>query len=105
MDSDLRWFAMPVYEQISNIGSEVARAIRYKNRGDIQKTHNFCDKAIEFWEMSKRDPKNKHRIGEFDCAIEELSDYFKGDNKYNTSDEILRRYYDAFLTRIEERHP
>ena len=62
MDSDMRWFAMPVYEQISNIGSEVARAIRYKKRGDDQKARNFCDKAIEFWEMSKRDPKNKHRL-------------------------------------------
>ena len=101
MDSDLRWFEMPVYEQISNIGGEVARAIRYKNRGEMQKACNFCDKAIEFWEKSKRDPKNKHRLGEFNCAIDELEDFFKGDNIYNTSDEILRKYYDAFLWRME----
>lgn len=100
----MRWFAMPVHEQISNIGSEVSRAIRFKNRGDAQKARNFCDKAIEFWEMSKRDPKNKHRLTEFNCAIEELSDYFKGDNIYNTSDEILKKYYDAFLYRIANQH-
>ena len=34
MDRDLRWFQMPIGEQISNIGSEVERAIKYKNKGD-----------------------------------------------------------------------
>ena len=27
-----KWFRMPVTEQISNIGGEVARAIRWKNK-------------------------------------------------------------------------
>ena len=100
MDSTLRWFEMPVWMQISNIGSEVARAIRWKNKGDSQKAENFCKKAIDFWHLSEADPKNKHRIGEFECAIDELQDYFMGDNKFQTTDEILRRYYDAFLGRL-----
>lgn len=94
-----KWFRMPVTEQISNIGGEVARAIRWKNKGDYQKTRNFCNKAIEFWLLTEEDPKNRHRIGEFDCAIEELRDYFLGDNIYGTTDEVLKRYYDAFLYR------
>ena len=48
MDSDIRWFDMPVWVQISNIGSEVARAIRWKKKGDMQKAENFCNKAIDF---------------------------------------------------------
>ena len=100
MDSTLRWFEIPVWMQISNIGSEVERAIRWKNRGDKQKAANFCNKAIDFWRLSEEDPKNMHRIGEFECAIEELQDYFLGDNLYQTSDEVLKKYYDAFLGRL-----
>ena len=46
MDPRVRWFEMPVTKQISNIGSEVARAIRWKNKGDYQKARNFCNKAM-----------------------------------------------------------
>ena len=99
MDPRVRWFEMPVTKQISNIGSEVARAIRWKNKGDYQKARNFCNKAIEFWLLTEEDPKNRHRVGEFNNAVEELRDFFLGDNIYQTTDEMLTRYYNAFLYR------
>lgn len=37
MDQTVSWFAMPIGVQISNVGSEVHRAIRWKNRSDKQK--------------------------------------------------------------------
>ena len=97
MDREIKWFEMSVGMQISNIGSEVSRAIRYKNKGDKQKQINFCNKAIEFLNIIKQDPKNAHRQREFDFCIEELRDYFLGNNEYNTTDEMLTKYYDAFL--------
>ncbi len=102
MDPKMRWFSMPVTEQISNIGSEVARALRYKKKGDFQKARNFANKAIEFWLLSEEDPKNRHRLGEFNCAVEELRDYFLGENTYQTTETMLTRYYDAFLYREGE---
>ena len=48
-------------------------------------------------ECTCKDPKNKHRCGELQACIEELTDYFVGDNEYNTTDEVLMKYYDAFL--------
>ena len=93
---------MPVTEQISNIGSEVARVLRYKKKGDFQKARNFANKAIEFWLLSEEDPKNRHRLGEFNCAVEELRDYFLGENIYQTTETMLTRYYDAFLYRENE---
>ena len=97
MDREISWFNMPVSMQISNVGSEVARAIRYKNKGDAEKATNFCKKAIEFLKIIEADPKNKHRKGEFDFCIEELTDYFLGENEYQTTDAMLKNYYDAFL--------
>lgn len=97
MDKTVNWFAMPIGVQISNVGSEVHRAIRWKNRGDVQKKKSFCMKAIEFLELMKKDPKNQHRKGELDCCIDELQDYLMGENLYHTTEEQLVRYYDAFL--------
>lgn len=97
MDRNVKWFSMPLGIQLSNIGSEVNRAIKYKRLGDDEKAANFCNKAIEFIEVIKLDPKNSHRTGEFDEAINELKDYFLGDNLFQTDASTLTNYYDAFL--------
>ena len=99
MDRELidRWFAMPIEEQISNIGSEVNRAINWKNKGNEKRKIGFCQKAIEFLQLSLVDPKNIHRRGELSFCIVELQDYFWGDNIYSTTDEMLHKYYDAFI--------
>lgn len=92
-----KWFRMSVEDQISNIGSEVNRAINWENKGNIERSRNFCNKAKELLQLSIEDPKNRHRVSEFFNCICELDDRFFGDNKYNTTDEMLRKYYDAFL--------
>lgn len=99
MDIEIKntWFEMPVTMQISNIGSEVNRAIRWKNKGNAERTINFCNKAIEFWNIVISDPKNVHRKGEFEFCVEELKDYFLGSNQYGTTDEMILKYYDAFI--------
>ena len=97
MDRDVRWFAMPVGIQISNIGGEVERAIRWKNRNDKTKMTEFYNKALELLSLSKKDPKNTHRLGELSFCEEELRDYFAGENYYNTTDDMLLRYYNAFI--------
>jgi len=91
---------MPVSVQISNVGSEVSRAIKYKNQNEPEKAERFMNKAIQLLELTKQDEKNKYRVQEFEFAIEELLDYFIGNNIYQTTDEALHRYYDAFLDRL-----
>ena len=99
MDTDIRsrWFKMPISMQISNVGSEVNRAINWKNKGNEKRKIGFCEKAIEFLQLSIDDPKNCNRIGELKFCIEELQDFFLGSNTYNTTDEMLHKYYDAFI--------
>ena len=99
MASAIRWYEMSTRRQMANVGSEVGRAIRWKNKGNARRKVGFCNKAIEFLEITKEDPKNQNRRGELDACIEELRDYFLGENEYNTTDDVLIRYYDAFLGR------
>lgn len=99
MDSEIKstWFSMPIDAQISNIGSEVSRAINWKNKDNEKRKIGFCNKAIDFLYLSMEDPKNRHRVGELAFCVEELRDYFLGNNIYGTTDEMLHKYYDAFL--------
>lgn len=99
MDKELKekWFSMSIQQQISNIGSEVSRAIAWKNKGNEKRADGFCQKAIDYLVLSVEDPKNVHRIGELIFCIRELQDYFLGKNYYNTTDQMLKKYYDAFI--------
>ena len=74
MDRTLRWFEMGIGEQ-----------------------RRFYEKAVELLNLTCADPKNKFRLGELQFCIEELTDFFVGTNQYNTTDEMLMKYYDAFL--------
>ncbi len=97
MDKGLGLLRMSFELQISNVGSEVHRAIRYRNSGDERGKIEFCNVAIAFLETMKEDPKNVKRIEELDYRIEELKDYFLGDNSFGTTDEKLIEYYDAYI--------
>lgn len=92
----MTWNQLSIGEQISNIGSEVERALRWKEK-DSKKCIEFLNKAIELIERTQMDPKNNRRIGELGNCKDELLDYFIGDNIYGTTEKQLRDYYDAFL--------
>ena len=97
MDKVVGLLSMSFEMQISNVGSEVHRAIRRRDRGDEKGKIEFCNVAISFLETMKEDPKNENRKEELDYRIKELEDYFLGDNSIGASDEKLIEYYDAFL--------
>lgn len=99
MDRELekKWFDLPVKTQMANVGSEVLRAIKWKNKGDSQKEYSFYEKAQDFLMLTIRDPKNFSCLNELKLCSEELNDYFIGSNVYGTSEAILKKYYDSFL--------
>lgn len=91
------WFEMPIERQISNIGSEVLRADRQKKRGNERLMRSFYNAAIDFLVLSMHDPKNAGRRDELGLCIDELADYFMGNNRWGTTSETLERYYNQFL--------
>ncbi len=96
----VRWFELPRREQMSIIGMEVAQAVYWKKKGDCKRACNFCNIAIELLIITEEDPKNSRcAVEELNNAVEELRDYFLGNNIYETTDEVLMHYYGAFLCR------
>ncbi|MDR3295077.1 MAG: hypothetical protein LBT26_04505 [Clostridiales Family XIII bacterium] len=96
MDRVLRWFSMPIGKQMYNIGSEVNRAIKWKNKDDGVKKLNFAIKAIEMLGLTKNDPKNFGRFDELHFYECELIDYILGENIYQNNDKSIMKSYNQW---------
>lgn len=96
MDRYEKWLTMDFMEQMANIGGEVYRAIKWKDKQHKEKQYYFAEKALEFLDFTIEDPKNSAKIHELKLCKEELRDFFFSDNQFATSNETLMKYYDAF---------
>ncbi|MCM8786140.1 MAG: hypothetical protein NC827_02020 [Candidatus Omnitrophica bacterium] len=91
-----KWFEIDFIEQMANIGIEVLRGMRWKNKNE--KYFNVSiEKAIELIDLTKMDQKNKKRLKEI-CRLKEvLIDYFYGNNEFKSSDKLWENYFNPFI--------
>ncbi|OPL10653.1 MAG: hypothetical protein AVO34_10280 [Firmicutes bacterium ML8_F2] len=82
-----RWFGLPLVEQMANIGMDIDRCIRWKQKGEPFYSRAAFDRALDLIYLTVEDPKNRNRLKEILRAREALIDHFIYDNDYNTTDE------------------
>lgn len=90
-----RWQNFSLFEQIANIGSEVERAILWREKNKDYAKLAF-ERALELLDLTITDPKNKLRLKELVRLREVLVDYFVFDNQYLSSDKLWRNYFYPF---------
>lgn len=89
-----RWRTFDIVEQLAHIGSEVSRAVRAKAAGDRARMDGAVERALELFDLTMEDPKNRGaRLGEVCRAREVVCDFFWGDNAYHSTGESLDRYF------------
>jgi len=95
--SDGRWFELTFFEQMANIGSEVERAILWRNKNKEYSIKSI-ERALELLDLTIADDKNKSifRLKELVRLREVLVDYFYFDNQFSSSDKSWRNYFYAF---------
>lgn len=93
-----RWFKFSIMEQLSNIGTDLDRCMRWKKEGRSEESRVAFERALELLSYTIADPKNKGRLREVCRAKELLVDYFVYDNEYKTNDEFWHNYFMFFLT-------
>lgn len=94
--SDGRWQEFNFAMQMANVGSEVERAIKWKNKNKPERSQLAFFRALELMDFTIADKKNINRLGEL-CRIREvLVDYFFSDNQYKSSDLSWQKYFRAF---------
>ncbi|MCB9720303.1 MAG: hypothetical protein H6756_05455 [Candidatus Omnitrophica bacterium] len=91
-----RWKEMTLAEQLGNIGSEISRAFNWKNKGRAEMSLRAVDRALALLDLSLAAGLPYPRLKELSRVREVVADYFYGENKFGSSEENLRRYFDWF---------
>jgi hypothetical protein len=86
------------------VGSEVERAINWKNKDNRQYSQMAFERALELLSLTIDDPKNKSRLKEPTRLYELLVDYFVGDNSFGSSDKLWHNYFLAFAYAVRVVH-
>lgn len=91
-----RWRELSLLEQLGNIGSEIGRSFSAKNAGDEGRMNGAIDRALELFDLTIRDPKNRLRLREICRAREVFCGFFFGGPTYGYAPEDFERYFMAF---------
>ena len=91
-----RWERLSLADQLANIGAEVARAARAKDRQDEVRLQQHFDLALELFEFTLDDKRWRHQRVEIGRAREIVCDFLAGDNEYESSPASLDAYFLPF---------
>ncbi len=91
-----RWFELSLVEQLANIGADIERCIKWKQKGKLNQSQLAFERALDLIYLTVEDPKNRNRLKEVLRTREALIDHFVYDNEYNTTDEQWQRYFYQF---------
>jgi hypothetical protein len=91
-----KWQEMSFTAQMANIGSEVVRAIKWKNKNNPAYFQPAFERMLELIDLTVADSKNRHRLKEVLRAREMLVDYLIYDNVYHSTDQQWEKYFYYF---------
>jgi hypothetical protein len=97
-----RWGQLSLAEQLANVGSEVGRMLRWRDRDDHLAASAF-ERALELLDLTLADPRWRARLREIARARELLCDAAGGGAEYGTALEDLDRYFLAFAVAARTR--
>lgn len=93
-----RWSRFSLCEQLANVGMDIDRTIRWKQKNDPEQSRLAFERALELLTLTILDPKNRGpRRRELTRARELLIDHFVyNDLYYKSTDEEWQKYFFAF---------
>ncbi|MDI6785346.1 MAG: hypothetical protein QMD92_01415 [bacterium] len=91
-----KWFKLSFPVQMANIGSEVNRAISWKNKNNLKYSQKAFERSLELLSLTISDQKNKRRLRELTRLYEVLVDYFAFNNEYKSTNQSWQNYFLAF---------
>ncbi len=91
-----RWRKMTFCEQMANIGSEVSRAFKWRQKGNDDFSKKAINRAFELLELTIEPIRKYSRLKELLRVKEGLVDFFYCSNEYLSSEDQWRKYFDQF---------
>jgi len=102
-----RWEEFCFLEQLVNIGGEVERAIRWRNRDNKEYAKLAFFRSLELIDLTLASNLTPSQRKEVARVREAWVDFFAYDNIYNTTAESWQKYFMQFLIKLRvgsERH-
>jgi len=91
------WNKKSFLEQMANIGSEVYRAINWREKGNDEYAHMAFVRSLELFDLTKGSKLTDSQYKEL-CRMREIwVDYFQYDNEYSSTAESINKYF-MYLT-------
>ena len=91
-----KWQKLPFFNQMANIGTEIGRAINWKEK-DKNKSESAFERGLELLDLTIEDKKNNDGKLKELCRLREvLVDYFYFDNIYGSTDKQWNEYFYGF---------
>lgn len=87
---------MTLSEQMANIGSEVSRALNWRNKGNEEYSRKAAIRALELIDLSLGCEGSFPRLREMARMREAVVDYFFGENEFGSTESLWRSYFDHF---------
>jgi hypothetical protein len=91
-----RWQAFSFFEQMANIGSEIDRTVRWREKGNQEYSGLAFERALELIDLTIGDTRNRPRLKELTRTREALVDHFVFSNEYHTTDVCWKKYFFCF---------
>jgi hypothetical protein len=91
-----RWVTLSFTEQMANVGSEVERARKWREKGNADYSRLALERALELIDLTFGSVKGYGRLRELARLRECLVDFFLGENEYVSTDESWSRYFAPF---------
>ena len=91
-----RWSQMSLCEQMANVGSEISRALNWRNKSKDDFSKKAVNRALDLLDLTIGPIRKYSRLKELFRVREGLVDYFYGENKFSSSEVLWRKYFDHF---------
>lgn len=88
-----RWNEFTILDQMANVGAEVGRTIKWREKGNKEMSVNALYRGLELLDLTIQDKKNKKSLKELLRVREALVDFFIGDNVYKSTESIWNKYF------------
>lgn len=91
-----QWQKFSLAEQLGNIGSEVNRAIYWKEKRNKDDAEKAAERVLEFIDLTVADKRRHSHLKEILRLREVFCDYFFDIGNYDVSSQMLKNYFLPF---------
>ena len=91
-----KWSQYSLAFQMANIGSEVFRAIKWRNANNTKYSFDALARCLELLDLSIATYSRSSALKELTRLREVIVDFFAGDNQYGSSEKLWESYFMPF---------